>query len=83
VAIGEDDVAAVVAGGCGPPQRLRDVAAELEQAAAALERDGAPRLRGEAGVARALAGAAARAAAAIVALNEAHADCRGPGYDRP
>jgi hypothetical protein len=79
VAIGEDDVEAVVAGGSGPPRRLRDAAAELEQAAAALERDGAPRLRGEAGVARVLAQAAVRAADAIVALNEAHVRPPAPG----
>ena len=37
-----------------------------------LEREGAVRLRGEAGVARLLAEAAVQAADAIVALNDAH-----------
>jgi methenyltetrahydrofolate cyclohydrolase len=53
-----------------PPRRLGVAAAEVAEVARRLERDGAPRLRGEAGCAALLADTAVRAAATIVELNE-------------
>jgi len=79
LAIADDDAAVLASliGGRGlpssasdPPRRLRDVAAEVAEIARRLERDGVPRLRGEAGCAALLADAAVRAAEAIVAINE-------------
>jgi formiminotetrahydrofolate cyclodeaminase len=53
-----------------PAAQLRDAAAETANLAAAAERDGPPRLRGEARCAALLAAAAVEAAQAIIALNE-------------
>jgi len=53
-----------------PPRRLQAAAGEVAEIARRLERDGAPRLRGEAGCAALLADAAVRAATAIVGLND-------------
>ena len=61
-----------------PPRRLRAAAEEVAEVARRLERDGVPRLRGEAACAALLADAAVRAAAAIIAINEPATDA-GPG----
>jgi methenyltetrahydrofolate cyclohydrolase len=78
VAIADDDaavLAAIIDGGGGvapsdPPRRLQEAAAEVAELARRLERDGVPRLRGEAACAALLADAATRAATSIVALND-------------
>jgi hypothetical protein len=51
----------------------------VAEAARRLERDGVPRLRGEAACAALLADAAVRAAAAIVAINEPGTDAGRDG----
>jgi methenyltetrahydrofolate cyclohydrolase len=66
-----EGLAAAAAGASGPAIVLRDAAREIVRLAAALERDGAPRLRGEAQCAGLLADAAARTAVAVVDANEA------------
>jgi formiminotetrahydrofolate cyclodeaminase len=53
-----------------PPRRLRAAASEVAELARRLERDGVPRLRGEAACAALLADAAVRVATAIVDLND-------------
>jgi formiminotetrahydrofolate cyclodeaminase len=53
-----------------PPRRLQAAATEVAEIARRLERDGIPRLRGEAGCAALLADAAVQAATAIVELND-------------
>ena len=62
-----------------PPRRLREAALEVAEVARRLERDGVPRLRGEAACAALLADAAVRAAAAIVAINEPGTDADPDG----
>jgi formiminotetrahydrofolate cyclodeaminase len=82
VAIAEDDaavLAAIIEGRdaaapSDPPRRLLEAAAEVAELARRLERDGVPRLRGEAACAAVLADAATRAATSIVALNEQRGD---------
>ncbi len=82
VAIADDDAAVLAAmiGGSGtaapsdPPRRLQAAATEVAELARRLERDGVPRLRGEAACAAVLADAATRAATAIVALNDQRGD---------
>jgi quercetin dioxygenase-like cupin family protein len=65
-------------------RRLRDQAVELHGLAEQLERDGRPRLRGEAQCARTLLAASAEAAAAIIAANGgAAAGAPSPGDGSP
>jgi len=79
VAIADDDAAVLASMIRGerpatpasdPPRRLHAAAAEVAEIARRLERDGVPRLRGEAGCAALLAEAAVRAATSIVELND-------------
>jgi formiminotetrahydrofolate cyclodeaminase len=65
------DRAAAAARASGPAMALRAAAVEVVELARMLERDGAPRLRGEARCAALLAGAAADTATAVIAANEA------------
>lgn len=65
------DRPAAAAGASGPAAALRDAANEVASLARTLERDGAPRLRGEARCAALLAAAAADTASAVIAANEA------------
>jgi hypothetical protein len=65
------DRAAAAARASGPAMALRAAAIEVVELARVLERDGAPRLRGEARCAALLAGAAADTATAVIAANEA------------
>jgi methenyltetrahydrofolate cyclohydrolase len=83
LAIADDDAAVLAGliGGAGvtasasdPPRRLHAAAMEVAELARRLERDGVPRLRGEAACAAVLADAAIRAATAVVALNEGRGD---------
>ena len=65
------------------PMRMAETAAEVAEHAARLAREGNPRLRGDAVAAALVAAAAARSAAALVAINlagrEAFADDPRPG----
>ena len=54
----------------GPAARLRDAATEVAGLARTMERDGPPRLRGEALCAALLAEAAAATAVAVIAAND-------------
>lgn len=79
IAIADDDAAVLASlirgaapatSASDPPRRLRAAASEVANIARRLERDGVPRLRGEAACAALIADAAVRAAASIVELNE-------------
>lgn len=61
---------AAAAAASGPARDLRDAATEVGRLAEAMERDGAPRLRGEAQCAGLLANAAAQTAVAVIDGNE-------------
>jgi len=64
-----DDRGAAAAAASGPAARLRDAATEVAGLARTMERDGPPRLRGEALCAALLAEAAAATAVAVIAAN--------------
>jgi formiminotetrahydrofolate cyclodeaminase len=65
-----EERAAAAAGASGPARVLREAASEIVRLAAVLEREGAPRLQGEARCAGLLADAAARTATAVTEANE-------------
>jgi hypothetical protein len=66
------DRGAAAAAASGPAARLRDAATEVAGLARTMERDGPPRLRGEALCAALLAEAAAATAVAVIAANDAY-----------
>lgn len=63
---------AAAAAASGPAARLREAATEVAGLARTMERDGPPRLRGEALCAALLSDAAAAAAVAVIAANDAY-----------